>query len=84
MEKSKDLTKEQTEIAEVILKNFKPGTVEEHDDIIEIDTFIDLWRPIDRPKLSDIEEVMKLLGFKDEFSRQGLEFCVLIVEKEAD
>ncbi len=82
MEEKKELTNEQQLIADVILKHFEPATIENHDSKIEIDNFIDLWTPIDRPKLSEIEEVLKLLGFKNENARIDLMFLVLIKEPE--
>ncbi len=82
MEEKKEIASDQQLIADVILKYFKPGTIENHDNKIEIDNFIDLWAPVDRPKLSEIEKVLELLGFKDEDARIDFMFLVLIKEPE--
>jgi len=75
-------TAEQQQIASVIFKYYTPGTVQEHDELIEIDDFVDLWAPIERPNLSEIEKVMGMLGFKDEDARMDLGFFVNIVPKK--
>ena len=80
----KKLTEEQQAIADVIEKHFLPGTLEEYDDVVEIDEFVELWPEDERPELADIEEVMELLGFKDENSRLELDFLVLIPDDEEE
>lgn len=80
---NKNLSNHQSKIAKTITSHYIPGTLEEHDDIIEIDNFVELWPPKELPKLGDIEEVMELLGFKDDISREGFGFYVLIKEEEA-
>ena len=70
-------------IAEHILKHFRPGTAENHDKVIEIDDFVDLWEPKELPRLAEIEYVMVQLGFKNEESRVGFGFYVVNPEKEA-
>lgn len=76
MEQLNELTKEQSLIADVIFSFYEPGTVLEHTSVIEIDDFIELWAPANRPKLSEIEKVMFICGFKDEKSRKDLSFYV--------
>ncbi len=79
MEKS-NLTTEQQLIADVILSYYEAAVIEDYDEMIEIDQFIDLWAPINRPKLAEIEEVLLLLGFKDEEARLDLKFIVNVKE----
>lgn len=78
-----EFNKLQKTISEKILMNFRPGTAENHDAIIEIDDFVELWKPEELPKLSEIEFVMTKLGFKNEECRVELGFYV-VEPKEAD
>lgn len=80
----KELTKEEQLIAEKIIVNYLPGSSENHDAIIEIDDFIDLWEDEELPRLADIECVMKKLGFKEEECRIDFGFYVVNPEKEAE
>jgi len=58
-----ELLNEKKIIADVILNSYTPGTLEQHDGIIEIEDFVDLWTA-DRPILYEIEKTMEILGFK--------------------
>jgi len=74
------LTDEQQKIADVIQAYYTPAVIEDYDTMIEIDNFIDLWAPINRPNLADIEEVLTLLSFKHEEARMEFKFIVKVKE----
>jgi len=83
MKKKNELTPQlQQQISEVILKYYTPGTVNEHDELIDITDFVDLFAKVDRPDLKYIDQVMEILGFKEEDARMDLGFFVNIVPKK--
>ena len=73
-----NLTPDQQKIAERILQFFEPATIEDYDMIIDIDDFINIFANIERPLLADIEEVLEILGFKEDDSRLELKFIIKI------
>jgi len=76
------LLEKQKKIADIILGYYTPGTLENHDEIIEIDAFVDLFAPVSNYNLFEIEKVMEILGFKDEEARIDLSFFVKLVPKK--
>jgi hypothetical protein len=78
------LPEKQKNIAEIILAYYTPGTLENHDEIIEIDSFVDLFAPVRNYNLFEIEKVMEILGFKDDECRIDLSFFVKLVPKKKE
>ncbi len=51
-----EVKKVNTDIVRVIIEKYLPGTKDNHGEIIEIDSFIELWKDVERPVLSEIED----------------------------